>query len=522
WTTYITILAQPDNYPQYGFHSPIGTGSPSGNQIAQAAPVDVVPGQVWNAGAYVDATQVTSGSIGIGILDVTHGVEIASAVQGVGIFGHIATGSFTIPAGCTQILFFFATNNATITSGGAANFAQPMLNVGSTLLPYQPNFASPPMFGLVSSAQTTLDAHGDRWQDVKYAAIEPDWNAAAAEANNALANALRQNIITRVAIDQYIVDALAYPGNTVPFSGLTLEPPVFHAIFAAGSSPVTYPPGGGFPVPISTTTWVWFDPNLTWTLNNTPVLVAGSILYAIVQTNATTIIGVTPKAPIGVIEFSALPIQITKVIDANGNVLATDFPGQLVQQTSGAYAGFDLMAVATVKDPAPATLALNFGVWMQWTAWYPLTGTFGYGPCWTDSGGNVLLVDANSGSGDLFINSTPLITLQTNSLNDGKPHTFLALLRSIAGAGSGNPIWSVLCYADGKLLVSWTGPIAFTQPFYPGFRADTANSVGLRDFSLGIPGPASNAKNLILNGTFSVPSNGTHNSNPPDPLQLVP
>ena len=79
---------------------------------------------------------------------------------------------------------------------------------------YVPNFAAPNVYGLVASAVTTIDLHGDRFQDIKFAAVEPDWTAEMAEKAHGLANALRANQKTPVQIDQYCVSTDAFPYNS--------------------------------------------------------------------------------------------------------------------------------------------------------------------------------------------------------------------------------------------------------------------------------------------------------------------
>jgi hypothetical protein len=168
----------------------------------------------------------------------------------------------------------------------------------------------PSINGLGVSVQTVIDFQTlDRWQEVQNSAIQPSWQAAIQERSNALANALMGNTLTGTGLDQYFVDVTAY--SAVHQSGLNVSVGPFKAVFALGSSPVNV---GTFPSTQSTFTcyanslnWVWLGVSggvPFWNVQqNNATAQTGQILYAIVQTNATSIMGLQPKAPIGLLEI---------------------------------------------------------------------------------------------------------------------------------------------------------------------------------------------------------------------------
>lgn len=182
------------------------------------------------------------------------------------------------------------------------------------------------VYGLASSVVTIISPAGDTVQNVRFSAIEPDWNEAMKERANALASSIIKNTATQAGITSYCVSAGAFIG--VPSTtSLTVSVPIFAALFANGTAPITCG-GNTFTLLSSSTNWVWLLSNGAWTVNQTPALVANAILYGIfttstddlldtesgigidtesgvpLTTEAGSIIGFIPKASIGVVELS--------------------------------------------------------------------------------------------------------------------------------------------------------------------------------------------------------------------------
>ncbi|MGZ4123325.1 MAG: hypothetical protein ACXVOI_08960, partial [Tumebacillaceae bacterium] len=248
-----------------------GTGAASGNKFAYSPYFDVVPGQPFTLSCYVDARHVTSGQIGFKLYDSALSTLIGTVLQTSGTVSRISTSSpIIIPAGVAKVVAVPHTNNATIASGTLAVWSQPQIEYGGNpATSYVPNYAAPNVYGLVASAVTTMDSQGYHQQDVKFSAIEPDWNAAMSERANALASALQANTMTQAANDQYIVSPQAYQYDTagnlnLSTSGLVVTVPQFVAQFAISSVPQACG-GNTFTLNASATNWVWLNSGNTWT-----------------------------------------------------------------------------------------------------------------------------------------------------------------------------------------------------------------------------------------------------------------
>lgn len=177
--------------------------------------------------------------------------------------------------------------------------------------------SAPNTTGLCLDVQTTIDPGGDAWQDIQYQAVEPDWNEAVKQRTNALGVSIKQNTQPAAYLDQYVVSpgALLYT-----FNGLVVTTPAFNAIFKGTSSPLIPPlnysvPGATHTLVASATNYLWIQDTVTWIVKTDPSPVVDvnnntqAILYAIFQTNQTSVIGDFPKASTGVVFIN--PNQIT-------------------------------------------------------------------------------------------------------------------------------------------------------------------------------------------------------------------
>jgi hypothetical protein len=278
----------------------LGTGSPSTGQPGLSDVMQVFPG-TWTASADIDAHTVTAGAMTVSVVNVANTVTYGSLSGGAGSSSHLV-GPVVIPAGVTQVRLRLSTTGATITAGQQAAFARLQLQYGQYRA-YQPNYAAPNPFGLVSSVETTIDIPTlDRWQDVHFAPIEPDWNAAVQQQGNAQDVQRKTNTAPGAGIGSYSFSADAYPPTyAVPPAALSLvlSIPACSAIFGAGTTPVAVP-AKALTLPASATSWIYLAANGTWSTQPTSATQAGLICYGYATTNATGVIGFYGLAPIGV------------------------------------------------------------------------------------------------------------------------------------------------------------------------------------------------------------------------------
>lgn len=278
----------------------VGPGGAQGwygvSGYADAPAIAVAPGSRYTLSAYIGANAVSAGNPVVEAVTDVGIIAISQVGQAPGVNGRVVSGAFTIPPSATKMWVRFSTNGAT--TGGNIAFANPMLSRGDIDLPYVINNATLPPYGLVASANSSITADGDRWQDVKYAAIEPNFNAVIAERANATATALHSNTAQATYLDQYVVSATAFP-PAVSTSSFTVTAPAFSALFATGTPPVAFA-ASSFTVIASNTNWAWLNPNGTWTVRQDATKVAGAIPYAYFQCSASGVMGWTQIASIGV------------------------------------------------------------------------------------------------------------------------------------------------------------------------------------------------------------------------------
>lgn len=290
-----------------------GTGSSFSNQSENSGVIDVGPGKTYTFSANIDASAASSGTVLYNLVSVQTSLVIAFLGKIAGTSGRSSV-TFTVPTNTSQVYVQPDAGVAVVPTGSNVTWKQPQVEPGSSASPYVANYAEPNIYGLCASVVTTIDLHGDRYQDLKFAAVEPDWNAAMAERAHGLANAMRENRKTPTVVDSYCVSSNAFPYNgnnhlAIPTSGLTVNPPTFLALFAANSNILTVS-NPTFTCQASSTNWAWLNPNLTWTVKQDPSPVSGSILYAIFNASATAIIGQTAKAPIGVMKIGLGNINV--------------------------------------------------------------------------------------------------------------------------------------------------------------------------------------------------------------------
>ena len=278
-----------------------GTGSSSGAQYGESGVIDVAPGQWWTVSSYINAAHVTGAVTPfVGVYDASLATQIATAPQTHGVNGRVSA-TFQIPANATytQVRVLLHSNNCTIANAQNLIMSRPQLEPGTSLGSYVENDATPTLYGLASSCVTTIDAHGDRWQDVKFAAIEPDWNADIAERANALANQLIAQNNTGQGSQQYILSQYAFPPS-YSGSSLSVTIPSYWALFAANTAQVQIAQAS-LTMTASSTNFVWVNPDGSYTVNQDPHVISGSILYGYFTASATGVIGFQQKASLGLL-----------------------------------------------------------------------------------------------------------------------------------------------------------------------------------------------------------------------------
>jgi hypothetical protein len=303
----------------------VGTGSAFGTAYQVGDPMDVVPGQTYLLSGYIDGAALSAGTPTWAVYDVNVTAPYASQGRTSGT-GRVTALPWKCPNGVTSVRLVCNVNGCTATNGGVLKFAQPMLEPGSIATGYVDNNAAPSTYGLVGSANTSITADGMSWQDVKYAAIEPDWNATMAEIANGRLTAMLANTARNAVIDQYVVSAGAFP-PTFSSGSLNVNTPAFMALFAQGTGLVSIAAHTMTTLVPSNTNWLWLDSSANWTVKQDPSKVAGSIPYGYFQTSASGVLGFWPLAPVGVVDqlVVARPISSTAPIVAlNGSIAYND------------------------------------------------------------------------------------------------------------------------------------------------------------------------------------------------------
>lgn len=279
--------------------SSIGAGVAIGYEDGASPYMDVTPGQVISFGGWIDASSCSgAGAPYIGIFNTAVSGSPYDSVSQVNGHAGFVYGQWTVPPGVYQVRFVFDTGNAIVASSTTIGFSEPMFEVGTETPTYAPNYAAPAMYGIVSSAVTTIDPHGDRYQDIKFAAIEPDWNSAMAARGRALANSIANNTAPGLSISAYCVSSTVGTISLSP-SSLTITIPTLNAIFATGTAAQTIHVQS-LGLAANATNWVWLSPSGSYSAAQIPDTVTGSILIGYFTTNASGVIGYTLRAPIGI------------------------------------------------------------------------------------------------------------------------------------------------------------------------------------------------------------------------------
>jgi len=320
----------------------------AGTAFIVSAPTIVVPGQVRSFDGYLDASAITAGKIQWQIQNVNTGNVFWALELAAGAPGQRVATQFTVPAGCTSIAYIPSMNYAT----GTGKFAQPNCNLLNRVLPYTPNYATPTIYGLATSVVTTIDLDKyDSWQECRFVAIEPDWNATVQESANAVLTALQAATARVPSIYSYTVSQEALGFSASPTS-LSVSVPSFAAIFAFGT-PLVAVGGNSFSLLPNAINRVWLNPNNSWTINTDTSTVPGAIFFGRFQTNAVGVIGSQFVASVGVIKvgvgnvdfaanlpaptFTSAP-SVVPGLSANGIAADVDVSIPLSNVPAAAYA----------------------------------------------------------------------------------------------------------------------------------------------------------------------------------------
>ena len=269
-----------------------------------SAPIYVAPGTVWTVSGWADTTGIGSGggTYGFYVRDATTFANIAFSTAPAATRGTTTGTTFTVPVGTTAVVItpYVVTHSG---ATGAALFAQPNLNRGSTRITYVQNLASPNVYGLPTSIVTTIDLKTQTSkQEAQFAAIEPDWAAYTALRQNAAVTALLANRPTPMSLDRFAVSKEAR-GFTTSTSSLNLTLPAFLAQFASGTSIVSVP-SQSVALEASQTNYVWIEPSgsssSTVLVQQTPTTIDNAILFGYFTCSSTGVIGAFFAAPVGV------------------------------------------------------------------------------------------------------------------------------------------------------------------------------------------------------------------------------
>lgn len=317
-----------------------GAGAVSNAYASAPQLVNVVAGQQMTLDAWVDPSNcfASGASPGVAVYSADGTTLIASSVRAPNTAaGQTTPTTFTVPGGTTQVQLRLGALGATISNGQTLRVGQPRLEVGPVLHAYVDNLVTPNIYGLPTSVVTTVVAAGDSFQEVKYAAVEPDWNAEMTARANAALTAALNNRPTPAAIDQYCVSPDAF-GFSV--SGLTLTTQQFLALFALGTTIQTI---GATAITLTAgaTNYLWLNPNGSFTVKvNDSTPVSNAIFYLWCTTNSTTVTGYMRKASIGVLKVTA------------GNLIFSTLP---VPATTGA-------TITSLGSPTPFAADVNVSV----------------------------------------------------------------------------------------------------------------------------------------------------------------
>lgn len=405
----------------------------SGSGIANSPFLYVAPGRVFSLSIYIDASHASAGTIEAQIF-ANAGTPIATVSQTPGTASTLTFANITLPAGSNVIALQLYAAGVTL-SGGSLIFSQPMLASGGSVQSYVPNYAAPAVYGLVSSAVTTLTAHGDRYQDVTFNPVQPDWTSAIAEAQNAVANSIRANQAAGTSLAAFTLSSnfsMSYTG-----SSLVVTVPQSVALFAAGTPPVVIG-GNSFTLPASALTWVWLNPNNTYTFVGNPTSVAGAILLGFFSTSSIGVNGFTPKYSQGLVQLSTF--NYTTINPANGYITISD---QIVHLTPQTYA----LPAAGVGSTVTAGWSFQLGsatadavIWLFANA----NATTGYAIEWSPSISGYVTITK-------YVSGTPTV-LATSSSAYSATTAALQSMQVIATETSSGSVW-IAVILNGQIVV---------------------------------------------------------------------
>ena len=104
-----------------------GTGAPSGDDIVASEPMTFAPGTQLKFSGTIDASNVTAGQVGLGLIDGS-GTVHGFVGQAAGQVGEVS-GTYTVSSTDGPLSFVFDTAGATVAGGQVATFSQPSVQV---------------------------------------------------------------------------------------------------------------------------------------------------------------------------------------------------------------------------------------------------------------------------------------------------------------------------------------------------------------------------------------------------------
>lgn len=145
-----------------------GTGSANGFLYPVSQPIIVTPGSTYTLSGYLDSRAASGGTPVLSVFNTGVSTSYATVSVADGTEGPVSV-TFTVPAGVTEVVIIWDTNNAAVASGSSISASQIQLTETATAQPYTPG----PLWtygGYVGSQTVTVESSddgGNTWQWVR-------------------------------------------------------------------------------------------------------------------------------------------------------------------------------------------------------------------------------------------------------------------------------------------------------------------------------------------------------------------
>lgn len=185
-----------------------------------------------------------------------------------------------------------------------------------------------------------------------------------------------------------------------------------------------------------------------------------------------------------ILPYNQNSTPVRAAIDQNGNLIATEFPGNLALITTGPFQGLYQQVATSMRDSRSFTIQPGQWLFQYWSSVATLAGPttgLGAGPAFF-SGSNYLSLDVFDGSGTLFYNLSSEATLDTNYATDINLHYYKMGLQY-----QGGTTWRVVGAIDGTQILDWDGSLVgfSASDVSCGWVEDSGNTCYHRAFEYG-------------------------------------